>query len=509
MKKILCLFLALLLLSTVGCTATPSENTPDEPIYAPNTESPDADTPAKDDTPPQSQTPPEIPRLQTLRLITNNGNAEYIKRLVEGFSNENANVEIEIVHLDHISQMEYASDVNNMVAQGKAPDIFLYSSVFSGTDFVSTALSERLLDINELNDLYDYVDWSDYEENILEAGIFNGERKLVPIYYQVPLLVGIAETLDAYGIAYGQGTSFTDFSESIVASGYDGLAVYNMYSLHELMFHCNSLPVNLQTQTTHYTDTAFMQTVRDYDRLFPGIYGSDLEIVLHYMGSKLEYDSSCGIEDKQIAALILEKTLFLNASTSGIGMYRFSNPQRLALLTDQISELGKTPVLTTLPTAQGTDTVYGDITVVFGINAESENKEAALRFLRYALSFDAYNHAQGCLNMSIPVNKDFNQAVKSHLYGQAIDLPIGMARNQFVPLIISSLASTPDRTILDQYYDILSRTVIPQQADANSCFTATKAMMIEVANGTPIEEAAAKAQREAQAALASTLKGAD
>ena len=207
--------------------------------------------------------------------------------------------------------------------------------------------------------------------------------------------------------------------------------------------------------------------------------------------------------------MILEKTLFLNASTSGIGMYRFSNPQRLALLTDQISELGKTPVLTTLPNAQGTDTVYGDITVVFGINAESENKEAALRFLRYALSFDAYNHAQGCLNMSIPVNKDFNQAVKSHLYGQAIDLPIGMARNQFVPLIISSLASTPDRTILDQYYDILSRTVIPQQADANSCFTATKAMMIEVANGTPIEEAAAKAQREAQAALASTLKGAD
>ena len=117
--------------------------------------------------------------------------------------------------------------------------------------------------------------------------------------------------------------------------------------------------------------------------------------------------------------------------------------------------------------------------------------------MRYALSFDAYNHVQGCRNMSIPVNKEFNQAVKSHLYGQAIDLPIGMARNQFVPLLISSLASTPDHAILDQYYDILSRAAIPQQADPNSCFGETRAMMIEAAKGTPIEEAAANAQRSA------------
>ncbi|MBQ7338335.1 MAG: carbohydrate ABC transporter substrate-binding protein [Clostridia bacterium] len=500
MKKIICLFLALLLLTLSGCTASPPDT--DEPVYAPNTESPDDTSSAEDETPNKPNTPPEIPRLQTLRLITNNGNAEYINRLVEGFSSENANVEIEVVHLDHISQISYVNDINDMVAQGKAPDIFLYSSVFSGTDFVSAALSDRLLDINELNDLYDYLDWSDYEENILEAGVFNGERKFVPIYYQVPLLVGIAETLDAYGIAYGQGTSFSEFSESIAASGYDGLTVYNMYSLHELMFHCNNLPINLQTQTAHYTDTAFVQTVRDYDRLFPGIYGSDLEILLSYMGSRLEYDSSCGIEDKKLAALILGKTLFLNASTSGIGMYRFSNPQQLSDLTYRIAELGKTPVLTTPPNAQGTDTVYGDITIAFGINAESENKEAALRFLRYALSFDAYNHAQSCWTMSIPVNKEFNQAVKSHLYGQAIDLPVGMARNQFVPPLMTALATTTDHAILDQYYDILSRTVIPQQADANSCFTATKAMMIEVANGTPIDEATAKAQQEAEAALA-------
>ena len=82
MKKMICSLLTLLLLGTVGCTAALPEEMPDEPIYAPNTDSPDEPSTIEEETPNKPNTPPEIPRLQTLRLITNGGNAEYINRLV-------------------------------------------------------------------------------------------------------------------------------------------------------------------------------------------------------------------------------------------------------------------------------------------------------------------------------------------------------------------------------------------------------------------------------------------
>ena len=71
MKKMICSLLSLLLLGTVGCTAALPEEMPDEPIYAPNTDSPDEPSTIEEETPNKPNTPPEIPRLQTLRLITN------------------------------------------------------------------------------------------------------------------------------------------------------------------------------------------------------------------------------------------------------------------------------------------------------------------------------------------------------------------------------------------------------------------------------------------------------
>ena len=74
MKRLLSfLLIACFLFCAVGCTAALPDDTSgtDEPIYAPNTDSPDEPSTIEEEIPNKPNIPPEIPRLQTLRLITN------------------------------------------------------------------------------------------------------------------------------------------------------------------------------------------------------------------------------------------------------------------------------------------------------------------------------------------------------------------------------------------------------------------------------------------------------
>ena len=502
MKKILCLFLALLLLSTVGCTATPSEKTPDEPIYAPNTESPDEDTPVKDDTPSQSQTPPEIPRLQTLRIAYDLSVEQYITQLVEGFSALNANVQIELIPMTSeqgLNSMAYVADVDEMVESGNSPDIFLYSWFTTGTDYVSSALSDRLLDINQLNDTYDYLTWSDYEEHILNAGMFDGERKIVPIYYQIPLLISTEEMLEKHSIVHGSGVTLAEFLESSMATTDAPLTFYQPLQIEHFLPYSGTLPVNQHTGTALYTSERVLQTLALYDQLYPEMYNG---AYLKYAGKSLDYQSTSGIKDARVAALIDGKVLFLNEHPSSNLTFQFSNFYRTFDVCEKIVNAGQTPVLTAFPDTYGEDVVHGQLTLGMGISATTESPEGALRFLRYALSFEAYNTFYSITFMGIPVNKEFNQAVKSCLYRQAIDLPVGMKLLDFLPNSQFSYVVPQDHAILDQYYDLLSRTVISMQADRHSYYYDSNMLMLDIQkNGTPIDEAAENMQLTAQQQL--------
>ncbi len=119
---------------------------------------------------------------------------DYIKEACEEFNKNSDNISIEVTDFGE-DFIAYCNKTSTELMVGEGPDIItmntstfssIHKAVSSGAFYGLDVLFEKDKDIN----------LSDYNEKVLESGVFNGKRYLVPLDYNINVLTTTEEKLD-------------------------------------------------------------------------------------------------------------------------------------------------------------------------------------------------------------------------------------------------------------------------------------------------------------------------
>ena len=324
-----------------------------------------------------------------------------------------------------------------------------------------------------MNDVYGYLNWDDYVDTVMDAGIFDGTRKIMPAYYQFPLMMGISEVLDREQIVYGEGKTTADFFNSM--AGKEMLPFKRPYFFFEYYRYTGLTLVDQYHGSVNLQNDDFEAVVSAY---YP-VYG---EV---HNGRYRDYLITGTYEDNLTGPLLAEEIFFISGD--------YSHPYYCSIVFmdgsyESIQNAGKTPEFVAIPDQTGKG-ISGTLGYSFAINSATECPEAALRFLAYAVSFEFY-----CADdevRAIPVNKAYNEAVRALYYGEEIQLPEGITMRDFL-----FGTSAIDRKDLDTYYGYLDQVYIPQYIDQTALNYLSMVVVNMVRNGMSMDEAIRQSEND-------------
>lgn len=98
------------------------------------------------------------------------------------------------------------------VMAGEGPDLIFYDAITQDIDI------EKMVRRGVFADLESYFaadnfDWSGYNQGVMEGGVWDGHRLLVPLEYKIPMLYTSQTALDETGFAVENCTTFDGFLE--------------------------------------------------------------------------------------------------------------------------------------------------------------------------------------------------------------------------------------------------------------------------------------------------------
>ena len=459
MKKTLSLFLAILMtaFALFGC----------QPAQPPATDTQNHST--------ETTAPPVIPEHQTIKIMTNDTSKDYIETLVKHFTDKYRDVTVDIVYVEGVQSLDYTEKLSSDLLAGNGPDVILLSNTQLSQKDVSMAKTDVFADLDALNDVYGYLNWDDYVDTVMDAGIFDGTRKIMPAYYQFPLMMGISEVLDREQIVYGEGKTTADFFNSM--AGKEMLPFKWPYYFHEYYRYTGLSSVDQYHGTADLQSEDFKAVVSAY---YP-VYGEVNNGKYRDFLTKGTYPAGNNLT----GPLLAEEILFINTN--------YGNPFTCTLpfmdeLYETVQNAGKTPEFVAIPDQTGKG-ISGTLGYSFAINSATECPEAALRFLAYAVSFEFY-----CADdevRAIPVNKAYNEAVRAMYYGEEIQLPEGITMRDFL-----FGTSAIDREDLDTYYGYLDQVYIPQYIDQTALNYLSMVVVNMVRNGMSMDEAIRQSEND-------------
>lgn len=99
--------------------------------------------------------------------------------------------------------------ISTEIMAGKGPDIFSFDMLLPFEKLIGNG---SLADINELieNDpAEDKLNLNEYNKTIMDAGVYNSKRYIIPILYNFDIMISSENILHKFGVRYKQGDSLT------------------------------------------------------------------------------------------------------------------------------------------------------------------------------------------------------------------------------------------------------------------------------------------------------------
>ena len=144
---------------------------------------------------------------QKLKYYTINNEDSLCVELIQKYNNYclknlDESYQIEIVEFD--SEDTMLTKISTEIMAGKGPDII---SLNQKLPFEKLIDNGSFADIDELAELYKSdIDFDDYNSTIMDCGIYNGKRYIIPIAYCPNILITTQEILDKYNL---ENTNFS------------------------------------------------------------------------------------------------------------------------------------------------------------------------------------------------------------------------------------------------------------------------------------------------------------
>lgn len=286
--------------------------------------------------------------------------------------NYNDTYKIEIIKFD--SEEEMKLKMSTEIMAGEGPDIF---SLSQKLPFEKLTDSKTIADVNELISEFSYdIGIDNCDSKIMDAGVIDGKRYFIPLFYSPDVFITTEETLNKYNLTSSE-FSFKALSEklsknkkeySLFGSADDNIAFF--YSFLDQYIDFNS-------GNTEFNSDKFSE---DLDSIYSLIKNDTTDENVNYFL----------YENINNGASILYKE-----------MPAFSGIVRTYSC---LKYLGSAPVFVNNYNMDD-DSISASTDVGIAVNDNCKNKEKLLPFIKYCLSCDVQkNMSEEC--MYLPVNSD-------------------------------------------------------------------------------------------------------
>ena len=303
--------------------------------------------------------------------------------------------QIEIVKFD--SEDTMLTKISTEIMAGKGPDII---SLNQKLPFEKLIDNGSFADIDELAELYKSdIDFDDYNSTIMDCGIYNGKRYIIPIAYCPNILITTQEILDKYNL---ENTNFSFKELKIRLSDKDhSYALFgNKDETYKFFLSYVNEYVDFYNKTTEFSSDEFTESLDYIGKMIRNDNsrkeGTTWDIIGNYLfrTSQLSFDGSM-------------------MSTLNSYFYIYNN--------------NSTPVI--IPNYyKKANAVSAFVQCGIALNNNSNNKEKALAFIQYVLSYDIQklwsesSASSSIVVRALPVNKAAFEYVIDHTSKRVYDI---------------------------------------------------------------------------------------
>lgn len=303
--------------------------------------------------------------------------------------------QIEIVEFD--SEDTMLTKISTEIMAGKGPDII---SLNQKLPFEKLIDNGSFADIDELAELYKSdIDFDDYNSTIMDCGIYNGKRYIIPIAYCPNILITTQEILDKYNL---ENTNFSFKELEIRLSDKDhSYALFgNKDETYKFFLSYVNEYVDFYNKTTEFSSDEFTESLDYIGKMIRNDNsrkeGTTWDIIGNYLfrTSQLSFDGSM-------------------VSTLNSYFYIYNN--------------NSTPVI--IPNYnKKANAVSAFVQCGIALNNNSNNKEKALAFIQYVLSYDIQklwsesSSSPSIVVRALPVNKAAFEYVIDHTSKRVYDI---------------------------------------------------------------------------------------
>ena len=286
--------------------------------------------------------------------------------------NYNDTYKIEIIKFD--SEEEMKLKMSTEIMAGEGPDIF---SLSQKLPFEKLTDSKTIADVNELISEFSYdIGIDNCDSKIMDAGVIDGKRYFIPLFYSPDVFITTEETLNKYNLTSSE-FSFKALSEklsknkkeySLFGSADDNIAFF--YSFLDQYIDFNS-------GNTEFNSDKFSE---DLDSIYSLIKNDTTDENVYYF-------------------------LYENINNGASILYKEMPAFSIIVKTYScLKYLGSTPVFVNNYNMDD-DSISASIDVGIAVNDNCKNKEKLLPFIKYCLSCDVQKNMSEEY-MYLPVNSD-------------------------------------------------------------------------------------------------------
>lgn len=301
---------------------------------------------------------------------------QYNKKCLEKYDKS---YQIEIIEFENNDDM--CTKMSTEIMAGEGPDII---SLNQNLPFEKLIENEAFLDINSLinnDETKDKIELDEYNPFIMNVGVYDGKRYIVPLSYGVDVLVSTQERLKQFNVSGNNGETLTYSNMSVKFSPF-----FN--STTNYSFVSNDSNTGLWFDHPMQLFSRFINSYIDFDNkstfFTDDEFKDNLDIMREMVISTREDNSNALFDD-----------LYINRSLPLItGKYAY------------YKSIGETPVV--FRGLVKSDDIYSAfLEIGFAINNNTKLQEQAYAFIKYALSDDCQMRICGAKGNSLSASISF------------------------------------------------------------------------------------------------------
>lgn len=287
--------------------------------------------------------------------------------------------QIEIIEFENNDDM--CTKMSTEIMAGEGPDII---SLNQNLPFEKLIENEAFLDINSLinnDETKDKIELDEYNSFIMNVGVYDGKRYIVPLSYGMDVLVSKQERLKQFNVSGNNGETLTYSNMSVKFSPF-----FN--STTNYSFVSNDSDTGLWFDHPMQLFSRFINSYIDFDNkstfFTDDEFKDNLDIMREMVISTREDNSNALFDD-----------LYINRSLPLItGKYAY------------YKSIGETPVV--FRGLVKSDDIYSAfLEIGFAINNNTKLQEQAYAFIKYALSDDCQMRICGAKGNSLSASISF------------------------------------------------------------------------------------------------------